>query len=154
LVLYGDFECPYSGKAFLSVKRLQEALPDELRFAYRHFPIVPKHKHAMMAAEASEAAAAQGRFWEYHDLLFNHQKELDEGSLVRYARELKLDEARFKQDLISHAFLSRIEEDRDDGEESGVFGTPTFFINGNIYEGYYEYRELYDAVIGEMRAKK
>lgn len=153
MVQYGDFECPYSGKAFSTVKKLQESLPDDFRFVYRHFPILPKHKHAQQAAEASEAAAAQGRFWEYHDALYNHQTELAETDLVRYARDLGLDTTQFRRQLVGREFEARVKEDQKGGEESGVYGTPTFFINGTIYEGFYEYRELYDALIKEIRTK-
>jgi formate-nitrite transporter family protein len=154
LVQYGDFECPFSGKAFLSVKKLQESLPDEFRFVYRHFPIIPKHKHAQQAAEASEAAAAQGRFWEYHDILYNHQTRLAEKDLIKYARDLGLDSDRFRQQLTAREFEARVTADQRGGEEGGVYGTPTFFINGSIYEGYYEYRELYEALLKESRAKE
>lgn len=154
LVQYGDFECPYSGKAFSTVKKLRESLSDETLFVYRLFPILPKHKHAQQAAEASEAAAAQGRFWEYHDVLYDHQTELTEKDLVGYARGLGLDIDRFRRQLVGREFEARVAEDQRGGQESGVYGTPTFFINGRIYEGYYEYRELYDALIKEARARK
>ncbi len=154
MVQYGDFECPYSGKAFLTVKRLQESMSNDFMFVYRHFPILPKHKHAQQAAEASEAAAAQGGFWEYHDVLYQHQEELAEADLVRYARDLGLDTDLFKRQLAGRVFEARVREDQRGGEESGVYGTPTFFINGTIYEGYYEYRELYEALIKGIRAKK
>ncbi len=153
MVLYGDFECPYSGKAFSTVKKLRESLPDEFRYVYRHFPILPKHKHAQQAAEASEAAATQGRFWEYHDVLYDHQTELTENDLFGYARGLGLDTDLFRRQLAGREFEARVAEDQRGGQESGVYGTPTFFINGKIYEGYYEYRELYDALIKEIRVQ-
>jgi protein-disulfide isomerase len=151
MVQYGDFECPYSGKAFVSVRRLRETLPNELRFAYRHYPILPKHKYAQQAAEASEAAAVQGKFWEFHDILYDHQGELGGQDLLRYATQLKLDVHRFEQDLNARTFKRRVQEDQQSGNDSGVMGTPTFFINGSIYEGYYEYRELYDAIDIELQ---
>jgi len=150
VVLYGDFECPYSGKAFRAVKRLQGSLPDGFRYVYRHFPIARKHRHAQQAAEASEAAAAQGRFWEYHDLLYHHQNELGERDLVRYAADLRLDVGSFEQDLAEHAHAAKVREDSEGGEASGVNGTPTFFVNGDIFEGFYEYAELFDVITKEI----
>ena len=154
MVQYGDFECPYSAKAFQSVKRLREALPDELRFVYRHYLILPRHRHAEQAAEAAEAAGAQGKFWEYHDVLYAHQGELSGYDLIKHAEALHLDINRFKRDLAARSFASRVQDDHRSGIDSGVEGTPTFFINGSIYEGFYEYRELYDAIMEAEPSRK
>jgi protein-disulfide isomerase len=128
-------------------------LPDEFRYVFRHFPILPKHKYAQLAAEASEAAAVQGRFWEYHDVLFNHQPALKEADLTRYSVEPGPDPDRLRHQLTAREFEAKVKADHRGGEESGVSGTPTFFINGTIYDGHYEYRPLYEALIKEIRAK-
>jgi protein-disulfide isomerase len=135
LVEYGDYECPYCGMAYPVVKQLQKAMGRELRFVFRNFPIRESHPHAEHAAEAAEAAGAQGKFWEMHDTLYEHQRALDDASLVRHAERLGLDVARFTADLRQHAFAARVREDFLSGVRSGVNGTPTFFVNGERYEG-------------------
>jgi diadenylate cyclase len=135
LVEYGDFECPYCGRMYPVVKELRERAGDRLRVVFRHFPLDSVHPHARRAAEAAEAAAAQGRFWEMHDLLFENQDDLDDEALRRYAARLGLDMARFEDDLAERRHAPRVREDRLDGERTGVEGTPTFFINGARYEG-------------------
>jgi diadenylate cyclase len=146
LVEYGDFECPYCGRTYPVVKELRERLGDRLRFVFRHFPLDSVHLHARRAAEAAEAAAAQGRFWEMHDLLFANQEDLDDESLRRYATGLGLDLARFESDLAERRHAPRVREDRLDGERSGVEGTPTFFVNGARYEGSLDLEGLQAAV--------
>jgi diadenylate cyclase len=135
LVEYGDFECPYCGRMYPVVKELRKRAGDRLRVVFRHFPLDSVHPHARRAAEAAEAAAAQGRFWEMHDLLFENQDDLDDEALRRYAARLGLDLARFEDDLAERRHAPRVREDRLDGERTGVEGTPTFFINGARYEG-------------------
>jgi diadenylate cyclase len=135
LVEYGDFECPYCGRMYPVVKELRKRAGDRLRVVFRHFPLDSVHPHARRAAEAAEAAAAQGRFWEMHDLLFENQDNLDDEALRRYAARLGLDMARFEDDLAERRHAPRVREDRLDGERTGVEGTPTFFINGARYEG-------------------
>jgi diadenylate cyclase len=135
LVEYGDFECPYCGRMYPVVKELRKRAGDRLRVVFRHFPLDSVHPHARRAAEAAEAAAAQGRFWEMHDLLFENQDDLDDEALRRYAARLGLDMARFEDDLAERRHAPRVREDRLDGERTGVEGTPTFFINGARYEG-------------------
>jgi protein-disulfide isomerase len=129
LLEYGDYECPHCGKAFPVLKETRRVMRDTLRFAYRHYPITLSHTQAETAAEAAEAAGAQGRFWEMHAKLFIHQDALDRLSLERYAIEIGLDVARFHMDLASRAHRERVLEDMASGEESGVAWTPTFFIN-------------------------
>ncbi len=129
LVEYGDYECPHCGKAFPVLEEIRLAMRDSLRFAYRHFPISLGHTQAQMAAEAAEAAGAQGRFWEMHTKLFTNQDAQDQLSLERYAIEVGLDVARFHMDLATRAHRQRVLEDIASGEESGVTWTPTFFIN-------------------------
>ena len=153
LVMYGDFECPYCGRAWPVVKRLQESLGQDLRFVFRHFPISSRHRHARMAAEASESAGAQGAFWEYVDKLFENQDKLDEASLSLFAADLGLDTDRFKQELDGHVYADHVQEDLDSGIMSGVNGTPTFYIDGRRYDGPSEYRDMYDALLERIRSK-
>jgi protein-disulfide isomerase len=135
LVEYGDYECPFCGAAHRSVKAVQEVMGDSMRFVFRNFPITTAHPHAQQAAEAAEAAGAQGRFWEMHDLLFENQHRLEYEDLHQYAEMLGLDVDRFNLELASHVYADRVREDFMSGVRSGVNGTPTFFINGIRHEG-------------------
>jgi diadenylate cyclase len=135
LVQYGDYECPYCGQAHPVLKELEERADERLRFVFRHFPLDSVHPHARRAAQAAEAAAAQDRFWEMHDLLYESQGELGEEDLMRYAAELGLDLRRFEKDLANDHHAWRIEENRLGGNHAGVEGTPTFFVNGVRYTG-------------------
>jgi protein-disulfide isomerase len=135
MVEYADYECPYSHRAYHVIKALQRELGDQLRFVYRNFPVREIHPHAQHAAEAAEAAASQGKFWEMHDYLFEHQDALDDAHLREYAATLALDGDRFAADLADHRFAPRVEDDLLGGEQSGVQGTPTLFVNGVRYEG-------------------
>lgn len=130
LVEYGDYECPHCGRAYPIVKRVQEKMGDKLRFVFRNFPLTRAHPHALHAAEAAEVAAAQGKFWEMHDLLYENQNALDDESLIAYAAGIGLDAEKFREDLQNDTFEERVREDFMGGVESGVNGTPTFFING------------------------
>jgi Na+/H+ antiporter NhaA len=141
LVEYGDFQCPYCGRAETIVRELLAASGD-VRYVWRHLPLTDVHLHAQTAAEAAEAAAAQGRFWEYHDLLLAHQDALTPRDLLGHARELGLDEGRFAEDLRGHAGAARVAEDVDSADLSGVTGTPTFFINGLRHYGAYDVATL------------
>ena len=132
---YGDYECPFCSDAHPIVLALQQDAGPIMRFAYRHFPLTNLHPHAEPAAEAAEAAGAQGRFWEMHDILFEHQDALAPDDLAGYADVLGLDVARFVEDLRTHRFSSRVRRDFLSGVRSGVNGTPTFFMNGLRYDG-------------------
>jgi Na+/H+ antiporter NhaA len=145
LVEYGDFECPFCGRAEPTVREL---LADEgdMRYVWRHLPLTDVHPQAQLAAEAAEAAADQGAFWEMHDLLMDHQEQLRPGDLLRYAEELHLDVRRFREVLLRHATAPRIAEDVDSAGLSGVSGTPTFFINGRRHYGAYDIATLTAAV--------
>src|ERR1043166_663958 len=134
LVEYADFQCPYCGEAFFVVKELQEELGDDLRYIFRHFPL-DKHPNAEPAAEAAEAAGAQGQFWEMHDLLFENQESLELEDLGDFAAELGLDESRLIEEVEDQVYADRILQDIDGGSDSGVDGTPAFFINGFRYLG-------------------
>jgi diadenylate cyclase len=135
LVKYGDYECPYCGEAHPVLKELLERVGEQVRFVFRHFPLDSVHPRARRAAQAAEAAASQGRFWEMHDLLYQRQDELGEEDLMRYAADLGLDLRRFEEDLTNDNHAWRIEEDRLGGHRAGVRGTPTFFVNGTRYTG-------------------
>jgi protein-disulfide isomerase len=135
LVEYGDYQCPYCGAAYPILREVQRQMGDILRFVFRNFPLAEAHPHALLAAEAAEAAGAQERFWPMHDLLFEHQDALGLAHLAGYAKKLKLDLPRFTRDLETHAFRARVEEDFRGGIRSGVNGTPTLFVNDLRYDG-------------------
>jgi protein-disulfide isomerase len=136
LVEFGDFECPACGAAYPAVKEVQQRLGDRLRFVFRNYPL-EQHPHAEHAAEAAEAAGAQGKFWQMHDYLFEHQDALGDRQLVEDARAVGLDTSRFVSDLEQGTYTGQVEEDMESGDQSGVAGTPTFFINGQPYDGPY-----------------
>lgn len=142
LVEYGDFECPYSREAVKTIQALQREFGSELRFVFRHFPLAHKHPHAVQAAEAAEAAAAQGKFWAMYATLFAHQWELEYGDLMDYAGQLGLDKARFGEALDKHRHLDRVRADVSTGRQRGVTGTPTFFVNGHRQDGDDDVRAL------------
>ncbi|MFZ0680349.1 DsbA family protein [Candidatus Binatus sp.] len=146
LLEYGDYECPYCGEAYPVVKALQKRLGDQVRFVFRNFPLGEAHPHAEHAAEAAEAAGAQGKFWEMHDMLYEHQDALEDDDLVRYARALHLDVPRFVKEMESGAYLERVREDFSSGVRSGVNGTPTFFINGVRHDGPFDLASLLAAI--------
>jgi Na+/H+ antiporter NhaA len=145
LVEYGDFECPYCGQAEPVVRELLADFGD-LEYVWRHLPLNDVHPHTQLAAEASEAAAAQDAFWEMHDLLFRHQDALRAVDLIGYAEELGLDTERFSEDLRKHTYAGRVAEDVDSADLSGVGGTPTFFVNGRRHQGAYDVATLSAAV--------
>lgn len=147
LVEYGDFECPYCGAAYVAVKKLERDLPDTLAVVFRQFPLVNVHPHAQLAAEAAEAAGAQGRFWKMHDVLFEHQDALAPADLMKYATALHLDLKRFAGDLSGHVFLPKIQDDMKGGLQSGVKGTPTFFINGVLHQGGHDEASLLASIM-------
>jgi len=135
LVEYGDFECPHCGAAYPIVKGIQRSMGEDLRFVYRHFPLTRVHEHAEHAAEISEAAAQHGKFWPMHDLLFENQDALEDDDLVGYAEHLGIDPEWAAAALADGRFEPRVREDFSSGVRSGVNGTPTFFINGQRYDG-------------------
>jgi formate-nitrite transporter family protein len=153
LVEYGDFQCPYCGQVAPVADRLLEHFGDQLRFAFREFPLTESHQYAYDAAEAAEAAAAQGKFWEMHDVLYAHQRALDPQHLVQYAETIGLDADKVAAALENDTFGPRIERDMRSGEESGVPGTPAFFINGQFFEGMPTFDGLSDAVRRELASR-
>ena len=145
VVEYGDFECPYCGRAEPAVRELLADFGD-VSYVWRHLPLTDVHPHAQLAAEAAEAAAAQGAFWEMHDTLLRHQDALRPADLAGYAATLGLDVERFTRDLRKHAYASRVAEDVDTADLGGVSGTPTFFVNGQRHNGAYDIGSLSQAV--------
>jgi protein-disulfide isomerase len=135
LVEYGDYECPHCGRAYPIVQAVQKHFGKKLRFVFRNFPLNESHPHAEIAAETAEAAAAQGKFWEMHDMLFENQGALEPDDLVVYATNIGLDVTQYVTELKGRAHLPRVKEDFSSGARSGVNGTPTFFINGTRFDG-------------------
>jgi Na+/H+ antiporter NhaA len=138
LVEYGDYECPYCGRATGMVRELRERMGDKMVYVYRHLALVDVHPHAELAAEAAEAANAQGKFWEMHVELYDHQGDLDIEDLIGYAGKLDLDVDEFVEDVQSGRFSKRVQEDAASGDASGAHGTPTFFVNGIRHTGAYD----------------
>jgi protein-disulfide isomerase len=133
IVEYGDYECPYTGMAYPIVKEILK-LNSKVFLVFRNFPLKDIHPNALHAAEAAEAAATQGKFWQMHDYLFEHQKELDDTHLLQYAEKVQLDVNRFKKEMLGHVYVPLIEESLKTGIDAGINGTPTFFVNSKRYE--------------------
>ena len=146
LLEYGDFECPYCGRAEPVIRELLGEWGDDLRYVFRHLPLSDVHPWAQIAAEAAEAAGAQGAFWEMYDRLLANQDDLTPPSLRRHAQSLGLDLERFGEELRSHVHAARIRSDVSSADASGVSGTPTFFINGRRHHGVYDIQTLSAAV--------
>lgn len=135
LVEYGDYECPYCGRAYPIVKNIKQQLEGDLKFVFRNFPLAKIHPNAFLASVATEAAGLQGKFWEMHDTVFENQGALSDEQILLFAYRLGLDTERFKSDLREKALIDKVEKDFESGLRSGVNRTPTFFINGKKYEG-------------------
>jgi protein-disulfide isomerase len=146
LVMFGDFQCPFCLGAQSVLHRVHERLGDRLVFAFRHLPIPERHPLAPLAAEASEAAAAQGRFWEYHDALFQAQPKLSRETMLEVGRELGLDAERMVAEVDAGVHRPRVERDLHSAEQSGATGTPTFFVNGARHYGAYDAASLIEAL--------
>ena len=151
LVLYADFQCPHCALFHPRMLEIAHELRDSLRLVFRHFPLSSVHPQAQRAAEAAEAAASQGRFWEMASQLFAHQDQLDDDSLIRYAKKASVDARRFRKDLGSGVHAPRVRSDYLAGLRSGVQGTPTLFINGERYEGMLEMDSLVGALVKASR---
>jgi len=146
LVEYGDYQCPYCGQAEVVIRQLLDSFGDELRYVWRHLPLEDVHPNAQRAAEAAEAASAQGRFWAMHDTLLTHQDELSPRDLRRHAASVGLDVDRFVEDLRTREHAERVADDVRSADASGVTGTPTFFVNGQRHQGAYDVPTLTQAV--------
>jgi protein-disulfide isomerase len=146
LVMFGDFQCPYSAAAYPIVRRIRDQLAGRLIFAFRHFPLRDVHPDAQRAAEASEAAGAQGAFWQMHDTLYESRGTLGREDLIHHATELGLEVERFTAELESGTHAPRVQRDVDSGLASGVSGTPGFFVGGGLYGGSYDGASLTTAL--------
>ncbi len=146
VVEYGDFECPSCKVAATTPTLLMERFPNKVRFLFRHFPVPEVHPHAMLAAEASEAAAAQGKFWPMYHELFDNQAHLNQKSLTRYASALGLDMARYVAEMDDHIYLQKVREHVEGARRSHIRATPTFFINGALQDVSFGMKALHDAV--------
>jgi len=149
-VEYGDYQCPFCGAAYPEVKKVQKELGSKLRFVFRNFPLTNVHEFARVAAETTEAASAQGKFWEMHDFLYEHQRTLGDHSVaLGYAKKLGLDTQKFDREISQHVYEKRIKDDFMGGVRSGVNGTPTFYANGVRHDGPAEA----EAIIESLKAK-
>ncbi|HTP39076.1 MAG TPA: thioredoxin domain-containing protein [Steroidobacteraceae bacterium] len=151
VVEYGDFECPICAGVEPAVKQLIELHQAELRFVFRHFPLEDAHPHALVAAEAAEAAAAQGRFWPMHDLLLTHSRQLARRHLDDYAAQIGLDMARFKAEMDDEIYRQRIREHQEGGRRSHLRATPTFFVNGVVQDVSGGMHALFELVAARLK---
>ena len=142
LVEFGDYQCPHCGAAHPILKQIRKDFGKKLKFVFRHFPLSNVHEYALPAALAAEAAAKQHKFWEMHDMIFEHQAQLDGYALLDFALELRLNIPLFKMDIQDPALAEKVERDFESGVRSGVNGTPSFFINGYKYNGNYDYPSM------------
>jgi protein-disulfide isomerase len=146
LVEYGDFQCPHCRAAHFYLKNVLAEMGDDLRFVFRNMPLTQVHPMAQLAAEAAEAAGAQGKFWPMHDAIYENQDMLSPALLTRLAQRIGLDMQRFTDDIDNHRFLPKVKEDFMSAVRSGAAGTPSFFINGEQYEGGYDDESLIEAL--------
>ncbi len=153
LVEYGDYECPSCAEAEPVTLHLVEAFGDRLKFVFRHFPLVEVHPHAELAAEAAEAAAAQGKFWEMHHQLFSHAHHLKPDALASYAQAIGLDMRRYNADMADRIYLQRVQEHRRAGEHLGLRSSPTFILNGKVVDVSFGLEHLEHAVRASLGEK-
>ena len=149
IIEFSDYECPFCKKAEPTMKKILKNYDGQVRWVYRDFPM-SYHKNAQLAAEASEAAHAQGKYWEYHDLIYENTKNLKKADLIKYAEQLGLDMEQFKSDLESGKYTEEVKKDLADGEAAGVDGTPAFFINGRKVVGAQPYEEFARVIDEEL----
>ena len=146
LVEYGDYQCPHCGHAYPLLKQVQQHFGTQLRFVFRNFPLENVHPFAVPAAIATEAAAKQDKFWEMHDVIFEHQNDLHGNSFMHFAQQLGLDVTQFREDSENETIFQKVESDFESGIKSGVNGTPSLFINGIKYDGMVDVPELIMAI--------
>jgi protein-disulfide isomerase len=146
LVEYGDYECPHCGTVYPIIKQIQQLFGEALRFVFRNFPLNQIHRHAEHAAEAAEAAGAAGKFWPMHDIIFEHQTALADRDLLTYAEAIGVDSRVVADAWETQAYTNRVKDDFNSGVRSGVNGTPTFFINGDRYDGAHDFASLREAL--------
>lgn len=154
LIEYGDFECPSCGRARLAVEEALRRVGDGVCFAFRHFPLTVPHPHALLAAQAAEAAAAQERFWPMYAMLFDHPDALEPADLVGYAGTIGLDVERFAAELRGGAHLRRVQRDVQSGVRSGVRGTPTFFVDGRRHDAGWDAERLTTTLTAALRRQR
>jgi protein-disulfide isomerase len=152
LLEYGDFQCPSCAQAHAAMKIMLTHFGPKLRFVYRHYPQRQVHPDAELAAEAAEAAAAQGQFWPYYNLLFEHRQHLKEEHLLDYARRLELDIARYQNEMNDHVYLQRVQEHLQSGQQVGVRQTPAFYVNGVLVDVSFGLQRLHEAIEQALRA--
>jgi protein-disulfide isomerase len=152
LVEFGDYECPGCAEAYFVIKKIESEMGDDLRFCFRHFPYARLHPHAELAAQAAEAAGAQGKFWEMHESLFENQQALEFDDLIARAENLQLNVEVFREALKNETYLDRVRADFRSGVQNGVFSTPGIFINGIRLNESADYDTLRDAIQREMKA--
>lgn len=150
LVEYGDYECPFCGRAYPIVKAIQEKLGADLKFVFRNFPLRKIHPNAYPAAVATEAAARQGKFWEMHDIVFENQRKLDPESILHLANSIGLDMERFQEDILDETLMLKARKDFESGMRSGVNRTPTFFVNGKKFNGDWATNQLLEFLECEL----
>jgi protein-disulfide isomerase len=150
IVEFSDFQCPVCGKEYSVLKQLKEEFGDRVKFVYRDFPLTNIHSFALISAIAAQCANEQGKFWEYHDKLFENQDALDAASLKKYALELGLNSEQFNKCLDEVKFLSEVQKDFSDGLKLGVKGTPTFFVNGQKLDGFQSYEKLRELILSKL----
>ena len=146
VVLYGDYLCPYCRRLRSVLKQLRQTFDERLRYVFRHFPNERAHPGAQFFSRVAEAAGNQGRFWEMHDWLYDHEPPLTRDDALAYARELGLDMARFNRDLDSEATRRRVDDDLDEGRRHGVTGTPTLFVDGLRYDGAWDFYSMVEVL--------
>jgi protein-disulfide isomerase len=151
LVEYGDFECPNCKQAAPVLKLALNRFAGRIRFVYRHFPLEEVHPHALLAAEAAEAAGGQGKFWPMHDLLFDNQAHLKPSQLRSYVEKLELDLVHYDADMKDEVYRQRVREHIEGGSRSGVRATPTFFINGKIHDVSFGLQHLMEGIEAALR---
>jgi protein-disulfide isomerase len=151
IIEYGDFECPSCGQAHAAMKIMLKYFGHRVRFAYRHYPQVEVHPHAELAAEAAEAAGAQGCFWPFYDLLFEHQEHLKEKELRQYAQQIGLDLERYDYEMNDHVYLQRVQEHARGGRQLGIRATPTFYVNGTLTDVSFGLQHLEESVKRVLR---
>lgn len=154
LVEYGDFQCPHCGRAYPILKELKETMKDSVKFVFRNFPLSKIHPQAKSAAVAAEAAGLQKKFWEMHDQLFEHQAQLNNNALLDYASRIEVDKDKFSHDLLDDGLQQKVDSDFMGGLRSGVNGTPTFFINGERYEGNWEGNNLQQFLQAKLQERR
>ncbi len=154
LLEYGDFECPYCGMAYPVLEGLLKEDPETVRLVYRHFPITNIHPHALRAAEAAEAAGAQGKFWEMHGMLFTHRDQLEYDDLIDYAAAIGLNNKRFDREMRAETYQKEVKRDFRHGIEDGVNGTPTIFINRLRYDGPRDRNSMRATIAAILKAER